>query len=74
MPTAIPDDEEDDNIGLLGMTEFAVTRDFGIQKNRPVMVDNQGPHSPKSRRKLDMRENIENRNQYGDSNIHDLSV
>lgn len=74
VPTAILEDEEEDQLGFLGTTEFAVTRDFGIHINRPISIDNQGPHSPKARRKLDMRENIENRNQYSDTNFHELSV
>lgn len=74
IPTAI-EEEDEDNLGFLGTTDFAVTRDFGIQKIHPVAVDNQGPHSPKARRKLEMQENIENRVHYTDSsNIHDLSV
>lgn len=74
VPTAALDDEDEDNLGFLGTADFAVTRDFGVQKNRPVNIENQGPHSPKARRKLDIQENIENRNQYTDSNIHALSV
>lgn len=74
VPTAVMDnDEDDDQVAPLGTMEFAVTRDFSILKTRPVAVDDQGPHSPKARRKLEMRENIENRNT-SDSNLHELAV
>ncbi|XP_053383578.1 protein FAM13A-like [Mercenaria mercenaria] len=74
VPTAVMEnDEEDEHVAPLGTMEFAVTRDFSILKQRPLSVDDQGPHSPKARRKLELREDIENRNTTH-SNLHELAV
>ena len=75
VPTALIENNEEGEEGYipLGTMDFAVTRDFSILKTRPKAVDNQGPHSPKARRKLEMLENNENRN-LPDSNLHELSM
>ena len=74
VPTAVMEnDEDDEQVAPLGTMEFAVTRDFSILKQRPLSVDDQGPHSPKARRKLELREDIENRNTT-QSNLHELAV
>ncbi|XP_052764243.1 protein FAM13A-like isoform X2 [Mya arenaria] len=79
VPTAIMEnDEEDDNVANMGTADFAFTRDFSILQSRPVAVENQGPHSPKARRKLELPENGVggggNRGHVTDSNLHELSV
>ena len=76
VPTADIEEEDEDEGGgpSLVTMDFAVTRDLGILRDavRPL-AEKQGPHSPKAKRKLDLQENIENRNTE-DSNLHELSV
>ncbi|XP_052264203.1 protein FAM13A-like isoform X2 [Dreissena polymorpha] len=78
VPTAAMDNDDEDEEAAhgFGTMDFAVTRDLSsILKTRPTAVENQGPHSPKARRKLEMQENSKNsNNQYSDSNLHELSV
>jgi len=78
VPTAAMDndEDEDDDIGPpMGTTDFAVTRDLSILKTRALATDNQGPHSPKARRRLEMvDQGGGSRSQVTDSNLHELSV